>query len=134
MSNMLIFPSLASRVLATGVSLDLEPEMLGAHIDAEYAVALAQIAALNTEEVMYLVAEANPAKTSPMQYGGLFLDRDRDLLSALADGGRKVVLGVLGADSFIDFLSDLPCTRMVVEESSSREELLARADKEVAHV
>ncbi len=59
------------------------------------------------ENVLYLLHGANAANTSPMQYGGYYLERDREILSGLGD--RLIVIFVVGdEDVYIDFVSDLP--------------------------
>lgn len=58
--------------------------------------------------MVYVLSGASPAECSPMQYGGHYLERDRDLLlSAVRD--RFVVLGIAdGEGAYLDCLSDLP--------------------------
>jgi hypothetical protein len=61
-----------------------------------------------TDGICYLIDGAYPEQTTPMQYGGYFLERDRHTLEA-AFPRTKVMLLIAGdQDPFIDFVSDLP--------------------------
>jgi hypothetical protein len=56
--------------------------------------------------ILYILFGAVPGKTTPMQYGGLFLERDREILAS-ADCFRMIyVVGDEGV--YLDFVSDLP--------------------------
>jgi hypothetical protein len=58
--------------------------------------------------VFYVLDGAYPGVTTPMEYGGHFLEIDRQLLSGVIDA-RFNVLYVRGeAEPYIDFVSDLP--------------------------
>lgn len=56
--------------------------------------------------VFYRLEGASPASTTPMQYGGYFLERDRELLSAAHPPRIAFVAGT--ADVYFDFVGDLP--------------------------
>lgn len=57
----------------------------------------------------YVVNGAYPAISSPMQYGGHFLEVDRMLLDEAEGQGYRAVF-VQGSDEpYVDFVSDLPC-------------------------
>lgn len=67
--------------------------------------------------ILYRVGGTEPSKATPMQYGGLFLEKDRELLEfalemrADAQSGAKgeVWLVVNGGEgTYLDFVSDLP--------------------------
>lgn len=70
-----------------------------------------EIAVGNGADGIFLFLEgATPEFCSPMQYGGYYLERDRDLLTPL-EGAFLNVLYVPGGDGvFLDFVSDLPAT------------------------
>lgn len=104
------------RVLADGrVSELLElchshPEA-GAEILAGYVESVrSQMKAVQAEGhfgVLYVLVGAEPHLTSPMEYGGLFLEWDRELLSE-ANGNQFVALYVQGGtETYFDFVSDL---------------------------
>lgn len=57
--------------------------------------------------VLYEIRGATPSECTPMEYGGLYLERDRELLEALKDSGANV-LYVGGREPYLDFVSDLP--------------------------
>ncbi len=60
--------------------------------------------------IFYRLHGASPAHCTPMQYGGHYLERDRELLSE-ASGATCNVLFVAGKEElYIDFVSDLPAT------------------------
>jgi hypothetical protein len=57
--------------------------------------------------VVYLVVGATAAESTPMEYGGHWLEIDRSLVSAAP---LPVIVFVQGdREPYIDFLSDLPC-------------------------
>ena len=60
------------------------------------------------EPILYVLSGPEPAKTTPMQYGGHFLERDRELLE-FANEKNEVWLHVdAGPGAYLDFVSDLP--------------------------
>ena len=66
---------------------------------------------LSDEEgpALYVLSGPEPAKTTPMRYGGLFLEKDRELLEFAREKGREVWLLVdAGPGAYLDFVSDLP--------------------------
>lgn len=58
--------------------------------------------------ILYRLAGATPAVSTPMQYGGHFLERDRELLSVLAKQSCVALYVQGGEGVYIDFVSDLP--------------------------
>jgi len=58
--------------------------------------------------VLYLVYGARSLHTTPMKYGGHYLERDRGLLSELGDAAFNMVFVVGEEDTYLDFVSDLP--------------------------
>jgi hypothetical protein len=58
--------------------------------------------------VVYRLAGPEPAKATPMQYGGFFLERDRELLAQAKQRGTIWLWVDAGPDAYLDFVSDLP--------------------------
>lgn len=59
--------------------------------------------------VLYLLYGANEAWCTPMQYGGFYLEQDREILAAAQHAGIPVLLWVVGeSGTYLDFVSDLP--------------------------
>ena len=58
--------------------------------------------------ILFVVCGANEKRCSPMQYGGLYLERDREVLLE-ASKWAFVISFVVGAEStYLDIVSDLP--------------------------
>ncbi|MEA2551934.1 MAG: hypothetical protein QOJ65_110 [Fimbriimonadaceae bacterium] len=57
--------------------------------------------------ILYRLHGARSSLSTPMEYGGHFLELDRDILS-FAEGGIRMVFIVGGEDTYLDFVSDLP--------------------------
>lgn len=67
-----------------------------------------EIAALT--EFVYRLQGAEPECSTPMQYGGWFLERDREILESVRPN-QHVTLWIDGGEgTYIDFVSDLPAT------------------------
>lgn len=60
------------------------------------------------EKIVYRLSGVDPAKATPMQYGGLFLERDRELLALAKARGEVWLLVDAGPGAYLDFVSDLP--------------------------
>jgi hypothetical protein len=58
--------------------------------------------------IFYRLHGATPKHCSPMQYGGHYLERDRELLDEVADANLNVLFVAGGEELYIDFVSDLP--------------------------
>ena len=58
--------------------------------------------------IFYRLHGANPQHCSPMQYGGYYLERDREILEEVSDATLNVLFVAGGQDLYIDFVSDLP--------------------------
>lgn len=90
--------------------------------------------------ILYRLNGARADLSTPMAYGGHFLEVDRALLDGCAPGAFRLVFAVGGEDSFLDFLTDLPCEAFgwdvretgvsVKQLRAMREGLLAAADPE----
>jgi hypothetical protein len=58
--------------------------------------------------IFYHLSGATPQAASPMQYGGHYLERDRDILAGVADATLNVLFVSGGPGVYLDFVSDLP--------------------------
>jgi hypothetical protein len=58
--------------------------------------------------VLYLLYGARGLHTTPMEYGGHYLERDRELLSEVSDAKFNMIFVVGEDDAYLDFVSDLP--------------------------
>jgi hypothetical protein len=58
--------------------------------------------------IFYRLHGATPAHTTPMQYGGQFLEVDRELLEDIAQARFNVIFVVGDEGTYLDFVSDLP--------------------------
>lgn len=62
---------------------------------------------LGADGVWYHLEGADPVHCSPMQYGGYYLELDRELL-ARWQSAPVTVVAILGAEPYLDFVCDLP--------------------------
>jgi hypothetical protein len=69
--------------------------------------------------VLYRLHGARGLHCTPMQYGGHYLERDRELLSEITDARLNVVFVVGGDDAYLDFVSDLPAHLFAWDSKSS---------------
>jgi len=80
-------------------------------LEARFERARAEIAAAleaGADGILYALFGASPDRCTPMEYGGHFLERDRQLLQDAADA-RFVLLFVVGSEgTYLDLASDLP--------------------------
>lgn len=60
--------------------------------------------------IFYRLHGACPKHCSPMQYGGHYLERDRELLSSAATAPLTVLFVAGQEELYIDFVSDLPAS------------------------
>ncbi|MBX3113341.1 MAG: hypothetical protein KF836_02140 [Fimbriimonadaceae bacterium] len=69
--------------------------------------------------ICYLIEGASPTHSTPMQYGGHFLERDREILESL--GGAKFNLLVIAGseEPYIDFVSDLQADAFAWDSDSN---------------
>lgn len=81
--------------------------------------ALAEARDEGADGVLYVLEGAHPIHCSPMQYGGHYLERDRELLEAVSDAGLNVVFVVGDEGVYIDFVSDLPAHVFAWDSASS---------------
>lgn len=64
--------------------------------------------AANADGIFYRLIGASPEYCTPMQYGGYYLERDRELLQSVADRPLNVLYIEGGDGAYLDFVSDLP--------------------------
>lgn len=60
------------------------------------------------EGICYMIDGAFPDASTPMQYGGFFLERDRELLESISKAPFNLILIAGSQEPYIDFVSDLP--------------------------
>jgi hypothetical protein len=58
--------------------------------------------------IIYILEGARAGCCSPMQYGGYYLERDREILAEIHGKIVTVVAVIGGDDVYLDFVSDLP--------------------------
>jgi hypothetical protein len=58
--------------------------------------------------IFYRLVGAHPENSTPMEYGGFYLERDRELLESVVDARCNVLYIQGGEDAYLDFVSDLP--------------------------
>ncbi|HMS55380.1 MAG TPA: hypothetical protein PKA27_08255 [Fimbriimonadaceae bacterium] len=103
------FARLQERGLDIYALNDADPASASAEIEAVCAEILDEIR-MAPGDIVYVLRGAEPEYSTPMQYGGLFLEQDRALLASAS--GHNVVLRIEGGDEvYADFLEDLPCAQ-----------------------
>lgn len=91
-------------------TLDADPELGAERLEALVAESQSEITAAleaGASGIFYVLEGACPDHTTPMQYGGHFLELDRRLLESAA-GADLNVLFCGGQEVYFDFLADLP--------------------------
>ncbi len=78
------------------------------------------IAASGFDGVFYRLSGADPARLSPMQYGGLLFEHDWNLISAASTTGLVVVFADVGEDAYFDVIASLPCTVLAYDPVRSK--------------
>lgn len=103
------------RALDQGLDLNAElatdPEGGARRLDALVAETKAHIATAlsqGADGVLYRLHGACAERSSPMQYGGHYLERDREILEEIADATLNLIFVVGDRDLYLDFVSDLP--------------------------
>ncbi len=94
---------------------------------------------LGADGIIYEIFGADPSYSTPMEYGGHFLEVDREILSSYERRFRMIFL-VGGEEAFLDFVCDLPGEIFawdvkgtgisVAEMRKMRKGILAAADPE----
>lgn len=82
---------------------ELALQALAVQVRAEVAEALNG----GADGICYRLAGATPAYSTPMQYGGHFLEIDRALLEEVADARFNLLLVEGDNEPYLDFVSDL---------------------------
>ena len=81
--------------------------LLGELID-EVKKDIEQAFQLGADGIIYRLYGARSRHCTPMQYGGHYLERDRELLSEVSDALFNMIFVVGEEDVYLDFVSDLP--------------------------
>lgn len=69
--------------------------------------------------IAYFLHGAEPALCSPMQYGGFYLERDREILERACERGMTLLAVHGGPGTYIEIVSDLPATIMAWDASAT---------------
>jgi hypothetical protein len=69
--------------------------------------------------ILYLLYGARAVHTTPMEYGGHYLERDRELLSEIQSAAFNIVFVVGEDDAYLDFVSDLPAHAFAWDSQST---------------
>lgn len=69
--------------------------------------------------VFYRVIGAAPEWSTPMQYGGHYLERDRELLESISEARFNTLYVEGGEGVYLDFVSDLPASAFAWDETAS---------------
>ena len=86
---------------------DRGEEML-AELISQTRTAAADALDKGADGILYLLYGARAIHTTPMEYGGHYLERDRELLSEIENATFNMVFVVGEEDTYLDFVSDLP--------------------------
>ncbi|MBS1707646.1 MAG: hypothetical protein JSS65_02870 [Armatimonadetes bacterium] len=106
--------SVSARVGNVPAFLELlksDPEQADARLTDLVAAVSSDISAAMSHGaagILYWIEGACPRDFTPMQYGGLFLELDRDLLTSAREKGDTVVFIADEDEPYIDVVSDLP--------------------------
>lgn len=89
--------------------------------ESECRTVVASALDAGADGISYRLTGANPTGLSPMEYGGLILERERAVLSDAMDAGFVEVLIEPADENYYDFLSDLPCHLLSAPGASDSE-------------
>lgn len=114
------------QALAAGVDLNGEfalapekgQEALEAYISGVRSSLMAALES-GADGVLYRLFGAEPTLNSPMQFGGLYLERERELLSAIADARFNVIYLEGGEELYLDVVADLPAHAIAWDEKAT---------------
>lgn len=99
------------RALDEGLNLNAalgdDPTAGSAHLDRLCQLTLSECASAQ-DGVRYRLIGADPRFCTPMQYGGFYLERDREILAHAKQQGY-LEIDVDGDEPYLDFIVDLPC-------------------------
>lgn len=88
--------------------LHSNPEQGNAKLDDYVEETRRELRDAVSEGVCYILEGARAGCCSPMQYGGYYLERDRELLEVAKEQSLTVLFVQGGDDLYLDFVSDLP--------------------------
>lgn len=91
--------------------LQSDPEAGGRELDRLSDDVRAEVVAAanaGADGICYRLLGCEPPYATPMQYGGFYLERDRELLEYAAEAAFNLLWIDAGADAYLDFVSDLP--------------------------
>lgn len=63
---------------------------------------------MGADGIFYMLYGARGLHTTPMEYGGHYLERDRELLAGIENATFNMIFVVGENDAYLDFVSDLP--------------------------
>lgn len=92
-------------------ALALDPIENGQRLETAVAATrteMAEALAAGADGILYRLFGARESLSTPMEYGGHYLERDRELLAEVQDASLNVLLLVGDEDLYMDFVSDLP--------------------------
>lgn len=75
---------------------------------------------LGADGVFFVLEGATPGLCTPMQYGGFFLERDRQLLESISDARFNLMFVAGGEGTYLDFVHDLPASALAWDEAASQ--------------
>jgi hypothetical protein len=102
--------------------LETNPVVGNGHLQAAVESARREIdlsLAAGADGILYCLHGATLAHMSPMSYGGHFLERDRELLSAYSSRAQIILFVAGGEGTYFDFVSDLPASAFAWDANSS---------------
>lgn len=99
------------RALEEGLDLNAalseDPVAGSAHLDRLCQMTESECASAR-DGILYRLIGADSRHCTPMQYGGFYLERDREILSRAKLRGY-LQIDVDGEEPYLDFIVDLPC-------------------------
>lgn len=97
-----------------------EPEVAARELDRwaeQCREALANALASGVDGIFYRLRGAEPPYSTPMEFGGFHLERERELLEEIGDARFNVLLADGAAETYLDFLTDLPAHAFAWDEA-----------------
>lgn len=117
--DLALVAGVSSVVLRKEVDLNTDPLKLGEDLDI--ASNRVRDGVPEAEGYLYWIGAATPEWTTPMQFGGYFLEREREVLDSLVGSGKPVILALTGSEPYLDFISALPATAIAVSLSETEQ-------------
>lgn len=74
----------------------------------EVRLSIEQAFHAGADGILYRIYGARERHCTPMQYGGYYLERDREILETVKDATFNMIFVVGDEDVYLDFVSDLP--------------------------